>query len=157
MAKPARARESPGTFFVTSSAWERRQIFRSERMATLFIEVVDHYRQEGQYLLHDFVLMPDHFHLLITLRRALTIERAIQLVKGGFSFRAGRELEFKGEIWQRGFTDHIVKDVRDFDSHRNYIRENPVKRGLAARSDEYRFSSVFPGIELDAASEHLRR
>jgi len=35
-------------------------------MAKLFLEVLLHYRQQGKYLLHEFVLMPDHFHLLIT-------------------------------------------------------------------------------------------
>jgi putative transposase len=126
-------------------------------MAALFIEVVLHYRKEGQYLLHAFVLMPDHFHLLITLQRSPTTEHALQLVKGGFSFRAGRELEFKGEIWQRGFTDHAINDVRDFETHEDYIRQNPVKRRLVTKPDDYRYSSASAGFELDTVPGHLRR
>lgn len=83
---------SQRTFFVTSSTWGRRSVFRSERMAKLFIEVLYHYRSQGKYLLHEFVLMPDHFHLLITVSANLSIERAVQFVKGGFSFRVKREL-----------------------------------------------------------------
>ena len=70
-------------------------------MAQLFIEVLLHYRRQGKYLLHEFVLMPDHFHVLIT--PAITLERALQLIKGGFSFRARKELGFGGEIWQTSF------------------------------------------------------
>jgi len=43
------------------------------------------YQLQEKYLLHEFVLMPDHFHLLIT--PTSTLERALQLIRGGFSFR----------------------------------------------------------------------
>jgi putative transposase len=49
------------------------------------VQVLLSYREQHKYLLHEFVLMPDHFHLLIT--PTLTLERALQLIKGGFSFR----------------------------------------------------------------------
>ncbi|MBI4167023.1 MAG: transposase [Acidobacteria bacterium] len=148
MAKPPRSRQLR-TFFVTSVTHERRSLFQSERMGKLFLDVLLHYRTEGRYHLHEFVLMPDHFHLLISLEEGMTVERAVQLVKGGFSFRAGTELSFKGEIWQRGFTNHIVKDFRDFQSHVMYIRVNPVKRKLAPREEEYSYSSAHAGFELD--------
>jgi len=57
--------------------------------------------------LHEFVLMPDHFHLLIT--PLSTLERALQLIKGGFSFRAKKELGFLGEIWEKSFYDRRVR------------------------------------------------
>jgi putative transposase len=83
MAKPVRAPQSYRCFFITSSAWERRRLFQSEPMAKLFLQVLFHYRSEGKFLLHEFVLMPDHFHLLITPNSEITLERAVQLVKGG--------------------------------------------------------------------------
>jgi Transposase IS200 like len=59
--------------------------------------------------LHAFVLMPEHVHLLLTPVSDVTLERAIQLIKGGYSRAFG--LEFRGrEVWQRGFTDHRVRD-----------------------------------------------
>jgi putative transposase len=69
-------------------------------MASLFAEILLHHRKQQKYSLHEFVVMPDHFHLLITPRESL--ERAMQLIKGGFSFRAKRELGFMHEIWQPG-------------------------------------------------------
>jgi len=53
-------------FFVTSSIVEKRNLLQSQRSAILFIEVLYHYRDERRYLLHGFVVMPDHFHVLIT-------------------------------------------------------------------------------------------
>jgi putative transposase len=88
--KPARAHNF-GTYFVSTQTWERRDLFHSERLAELFLEILYHYRGESKYLLHEFVLMPNHFHLLIT-PSGITLERAMQLIKGGFSHRAGQEV-----------------------------------------------------------------
>jgi putative transposase len=49
--------------------------------------------------------MPDHVHLLITISGDSTIERVMQFIKGGFSYRLKRELGYLGEVWQRGFSE----------------------------------------------------
>jgi len=107
MAAPHRGNTGHSAYFITASTFQKRSLFQSERMAQLFIEVLLHYRRQGKYLLHEFVLMPDHFHVLIT--PAITLERALQLIKGGFSFRARKELGFGGEIWQTSFYDRRVR------------------------------------------------
>ena len=53
----------------------------------------------GKFHIHDFVAMPNHLHVLLTVPGTMTIERAVQLIKGIFSYRAKRELGFNGEIW----------------------------------------------------------
>jgi hypothetical protein len=72
----------------------------------------------------------------------------IQLIRGGYSRAFGLEFGPK-EIWQRGFTGHRIRDVEDYEAHREYIHQNPVKRGLVERAEEYRFSSAYPGYKLD--------
>jgi len=70
-------------------------------MALLFIDTILHYRRENKFLLHEFVVMPDHVHLLLT-PVGIALERAMQFVKGGFSYRVRRELRLNMEIWERG-------------------------------------------------------
>ena len=84
-----------------------------------------------------FVLMPDHIHLLLTTSPEVTLEKAMQFIKGGFSFRLKRENGYTGDVWQRGFSDHRVQDAESFANHRVYIAQNPVKAGLAASPDEF--------------------
>ncbi len=60
--------------------------------------------------------MPDHFHVLISLDGDTSIERAIQLIKGGYSFRYKKELALTGEIWQRGFSEVRVLDRKSYTS-----------------------------------------
>ena len=141
------------TYFVSSQTWERRPLFRNEIWARLFFKTLLSHRGKA-YLLHEFVLMPDHFHLLIT--PAIALERAIQFVKGGFSYRAKKELQSNAEIWQRGFSDHRIRGWEDFEKHVQYIHLNPVKRGLCQRPEEYKFSSAYPGWKLDPVPRWLK-
>jgi putative transposase len=83
--------------------------------------------------------MPDHVHLLMTLPREVAIEKAMQLIKGGFSYRLKREFGFKGEVWQRGFSEVRVEDGRSFLQHRAYIIQNPVKAGLVDTAEKWPF------------------
>jgi REP element-mobilizing transposase RayT len=98
--------------FITASTYQKQSLFQSNRMARLFLEVLLHYRQQHRYLLHEFVLMPDHFHLLITPTE--TLERALQLIRGGFSYRAKKELGFMREIWQPSYYDRRVRDLNEY-------------------------------------------
>ena len=152
--KPVRVHNF-GTYFVTAATWERRPLFRSEIWAKLFLKTLDEYRDGGKYLLHEFVLMPDHFHLLLT-PMDIPLERAVQLIKGGFSFRAGRELASACEIWQKGFTDHRIRDAADYERCREYIILNPVRAGFCAESAHYPYSSSSPGCVLDDVPQRLK-
>jgi putative transposase len=154
MAAPRRGNTGYSSYFITASTFQKRNILQSDQMAGLFVDVLLHYRAQGKYLLHDFVVMPDHFHVLISPREAL--ERAMQLIKGGFSFRAKRELGFIHEIWQSSFYDRRVRDAEEYFAFREYIRQNAPKRGLAMRPEDYRYSSAWPGLVLDGAPPRLK-
>jgi putative transposase len=128
-------------------------LLQSERTAFLFVDVLYHYRAENKYLLHEFVVMPDHFHLLITPGPQVTLERAMQFIKGGYSFRAKKELGLAGERWQTSFHDHRVRDVVEYQSCRAYIHENPVRRGLVQVAQQYPYSSANPKFALDSVPQ----
>ena len=144
------------TFFVTSSLAEKRNLLQSDRSAGLFIRVLYEYRAQRRYRLHEFVVMPDHFHLLITVGSEISVEKAVQFIKGGFAFRAGRELGFKAPVWQRGFSETRVSDCEAFERIGEYIRSNPVRRGLVSRAEEFPYSSAYPGFELDPPPQGLK-
>jgi putative transposase len=147
--KATRALNPHGTYFVTFSTWERRRPFAVESYARLFLKTLYDYRKQGRFEFHAFVVMPEHVHLLLTPALDVTLERAIQFIKGGYSHALGVEGR-KGEVWQRGFTDHRIRDAADFDTHRGYIHDNPVKRGLVESVSDYRYSSAYPGFKLDS-------
>ena len=144
------------TFFITAATWGRRPIFRAEQMAHLFLDTLQRYRAQHKFLLHEFVLMPDHFHLLLTPAPEVPMEKAMQLIKGGFSFRVKKELNSSLEIWATGYTEHRVKDAADYQQHVAYIRENPVRAGLVESSAAYRLSPASGEWEIDPTPPWLK-
>lgn len=138
---------------ITTSTWGRRALFHNERWARLLIDTLYHYRGSA-YLLHGFVIMPDHIHVLIT--PLASLEKSVQFIKGGFSYRAKKELGSNMEVWQKGFSDHRIRDAADYQLHAIYIRENPVKKGLCEQASDYAYSSACPGFELDEVPQGLK-
>ncbi len=127
------------TFFTTTKTGMGKRVLQSERNASLLIDVLRSLVVEEHFTLHDFVIMPDHVHLLLTVDEGMTVEKAMQLVKGRFSHRLGRELGFQGEVWQRGFSEVQVLGDTSFAQHRAYIANNPVKAGLVDAAEKYPF------------------
>jgi putative transposase len=115
-------RQADQTYFASFQTARRQCFFRNERWSTLFLNTLEHYLPQTG--LHDFVIMPDHIHLLLSPQ--VPLERAIQLIKGGYSFRAKRELQWSGDIWQVGFTDHRIRSLEDWDTHTEHIRKNAL-------------------------------
>jgi putative transposase len=140
------------TFFITSVTAQREPLFRFTAAADLLVDVFFHYRDQRKYLLHHFVIMPDHFHALITPAPEISLEKAVQFIKGGFSFRLKSSLP----VWQASFTNHRVRDDLDFERHREYIRMNPVRAGLVRRIQDYPHSSATGKFALDPVPQGLK-
>jgi putative transposase len=136
MARPSRnsnpneIARSNRTFFATTRTAMGHRLLQSGRNATLLIDVLRSNIAARKFRIHDFVIMRDHVHLLLTVRDDMTIEKAMQLIKGGFSYRLKKEFGYLGEIWQKGFSEVRVNKDEDLLQFRKYIALNPVKAGL---------------------------
>lgn len=122
---------------------EGKALLQSDRMATLFIEVLRSYVAQDRFVVNEFVVMPDHVHLIITVGREISIEKAMKLIKGNFSYRAGKEFDLRGTIWQRGFSEVRILDRAAFLKYRSYIEDNPVKAGLVKAAEDYPYCSLY--------------
>jgi len=72
------------------------------------------------------------------------LEKAVQLIKGGFSFQAKRALQWKFDIWQEGFSDHRIRDIEDWDRHIEYLFKNTQE----ARSEGRAVRGAMTGMNL---------
>jgi putative transposase len=139
------------TYLVTAVTAERRSLFQVTATAELLERTILDYHSQGRYLLHAFVIMPDHFHTLLTPAPDVSLEKAMQFIKGGFSFR----LKSKFEVWMRSFNESQVPTEEKFMNCVRYIEENPVRRGLVATAAAYRFSSAARG-PMDPMPLHMQ-
>jgi putative transposase len=99
-------------------------------------------RQECE--LHAYVIMPNHVHVLLTPRIAPA--KLMQSIKGASAREANKILGISGRpFWQHESYDHQVRTPEEFGKIRRYIENNPVKAGLAATPEAYRWSSAWSG------------
>ena len=126
------------TYLVTAVTAQRRSLFQVAATAELLERTILDDHSLGKFLLHAFVIMPDHFHVLITPAPDVSLEKAMQFIKGGFSFR----LKSKLDVWMRSFNESQIMTKEKFMSCLRYIEENPVRRGLVSTPQAHPFSSA---------------
>ena len=105
----------------------------------------------GDYLLHTWVVMTNHVHLLVT----PNIDPAVALrrLKGASARAANQLLGLTGQpFWQDESYDHLVRSQAEFERIEGYILQNPVRAGLARVEEAYPWSSVFNSGGLKPAA-----
>jgi putative transposase len=100
--------------------------------------------------------MRNHVHLILTPAPLVSLEKAMQFIKGGFSYRARREMIFQGEIWQKGYNEHRIRDADEYAKQVEYLWMNPVKAALAEHPEEYPYSSARLKAEVDPAPQQFQ-
>jgi len=90
------------------------------------------------FSLNAYVVLPDHFHLMISLPEADDdYSKRLRLIKTEFT----KKLHLKNKIWQRGFWEHTIRDEYDYENHLHYIHFNPVKHRIVKRVSDWTYSS----------------
>jgi putative transposase len=149
VAKIARRVRQAGVYFVTTDTWERHALFINTVLAGIVVEQIVLCRDRGFYKLHAFALMPEHLHVLLTPGDETTIEKAMQMIKGGSAHRIGIERPQAFPIWHRSFHDRWIRDAEQFWNAKSYIEHNPVKAKLVEAAELYSWSSVNRKVVLD--------
>jgi putative transposase len=123
---------------------------RKEEIAELVARSIQ-YAEGGLqfYTLRAWVIMSNHVHLLVS--PMVAPAHFLQSIKGYTAREANRLLQRTGEpFWQAESYDHWVRDAPEMDRIGRYIEDNPVRAGLVARAEEYRWSSAYSGQDAGA-------
>jgi putative transposase len=89
--------------------------------------------------------MSDHIHLLLTPAPEISLEKTMQFIKGGFSFR----LKSKLDVWERSYKNHRITDAHDYTTHISYTHQNPTRANLTNQPELYPHSSANPNHPSD--------
>lgn len=119
----------------------QQNLFQRDEVAGLMVATFQKYRDAGEYELHEYVVMPNHVHLLLSLKHQ-NLGRIIQFIKGGFSHALHQHGSAVGTVWQQRYYDRRIRDENEFAEIAKYIRQNPVRKGLVENAADYPFSSA---------------
>jgi len=119
------------SYFLTCCLDGRRALFRNPALAELLTRIYAARRDRGDLLLHGYVVMRDHYHVILSLRKKDSVSNLVRTIHSIFA-RACRERHgVSGRIFQRRFYDHVIRDEKDWLTKLAYVHANPVLAGLA--------------------------
>jgi REP-associated tyrosine transposase len=127
-------------FFVTVRLRKKSASLVSDEFPLLISAICESRRKLG-FLWCGYVLMPDHWHALIYVAYPATISRAVQDIKWVAARRLNRNRHTGGPFWQHQFWDRFVRHGKEFGQCLEYMHFNPVRKGLVARPEDWRWSS----------------
>ena len=126
------------TFVITTITHNRALHFSNSSLAEIAVNEINHCASDGFLENHAWVVMPDHIHWLLTLRKG-NLGNCLQTFKS----RSARAINMLsgtcGPVWQSGFYDHCLRDDEDLLKQARYLALNPVRRGLVSRIEDYPF------------------
>ena len=138
--------------FITCSCYRRQQFLGSARRRDLFVKILEEVRQQFDFVVWGYVVMPEHFHLLISEPATRNVALAMQVLKQRVSRRSRRKKRGTSQMtlwvnlparafWQRRYYDFNVFSERKHVEKLRYMHRNPVKRGLVKSPELWRWSS----------------
>lgn len=140
--------------FITCSCYRRLPLLGTARRRDLFLTVLEQVRRRYRFVVVGYVVMPEHFHLLLSEPQERTPSTAMQALKLGFARRVLAEAKRRRNpaqadlfdhspqhVWQKRFYDFNVWTERKRIEKLRYMHRNPVKRGLVASPELWRWSS----------------
>ena len=144
-----------------NAAW-RRQIhtaldggygacwLRRPDVAVLVQDALLHFHEQ-RYFLHEWVVMPNHVHALVTPLLETPLSSIVHSWKSHTARRANSVLARKGPFWARDYFDRAIRNDEHFRATADYIRANPVNAGLCDAPEDWRWSSAYEPSVRDAA------
>jgi REP element-mobilizing transposase RayT len=125
-------------YHVRTSTRERRPVFLDVQLGRIVVHGFRFVHERGDVESLAFVIMPDHFHWLITLGPQTSLERVMHDVKRDTARRVNLRRGGVGNpLWQPGYFDRALRAEDDVLAIARYIVMNPIRAGLCQRVGDY--------------------
>jgi putative transposase len=125
-------------YFLTICTAERAPLFVREDAVSLVLLELSRTCDVEHFAVIAYCFMPDHLHALVEgMRDDCDLRRLARVFKQRSSFQWKRRM--KGELWQRSYFEHVLRDDEDTFQVAQYILDNPVRAGLVKSPENYPF------------------
>lgn len=148
MARAARIVDASGGYYhVISRGNNKAVIFHDACDFRAFLSVVKAAYAIVPFKLHNYVLMANHYHLLIEMpeNRGSELKIVMKMINQSYSSHYRKRYRFVGRIWQGRYKSFIITTDSYFQSCGAYIEANPVRAGIVTVPSAYPWSSASNG------------
>ena len=130
-------------YHVSSRTNNKTRVFSRHLGKKIMLLVLQSAKEKYQFKLHNFCIMPNHIHLLITPAEGTNLSRIMQWIKTQSAKCWNRIHGSTDHLWGSRFFARPAKDWWDYLLLHHYIDQNPVKAGLAANPTDWEFGGAF--------------
>ena len=124
-------------YCITTVTRDRLPLFTNIIAVRLLVRELRRMHEEGEVISLAWVIMPDHLHWLIQLNDRWSLSRVVKTVKARSALTINHHLGQHGNLWQRAFYDHAVRQDEDIRHVARYIVANPLRAGLVRDIGDY--------------------
>ncbi|MBT9175698.1 MAG: Chromosomal replication initiator protein DnaA [candidate division WS2 bacterium] len=143
MGRPLRI-EYPGALYhITSRGNEKKKIFLDDGDCVRFLKILEDYHDRYGILIHSYVLMDNHYHLILETPRG-NLLKVMHGLNGGYTGYFNRKYGRVGHLFQGRYRGIMVEKDRYLLSLSRYLHLNPFRARVVERPEHYRWSS-YPG------------
>lgn len=130
--------------FLTQIVEGRKPVFADADMVILLRETLHNAKQHHPFTMLAYVILPDHFHLLIQPTGDENFSKIMSSLKFNFTLKYKQKLNIDvlTKFWQKRFWDHVIRDEIDLENHVHYIHFNPIKHGYVNDPFAWNDSSI---------------
>jgi putative transposase len=136
----------PPLYFVTMCCANRKHLLAEDAVHAAFREFAIRGQRDRDVAVGRYVLMPDHLHLFVCGPAEFKLDQWTRMLKTTLGKKL-QELGHKPEFWQRGFFDHLIRNLESYSEKWEYVRENPVRAGLISRAEDWPYQGEIEGID----------
>ncbi|MEB2648743.1 REP-associated tyrosine transposase [Pseudomonas canadensis] len=123
-------------YLLTSNTLDRIPIFNDFKLGRLVVQQFRIAQNQGLVTSLAWVVMPDHFHWLISLEKG-SLADLMRQVKSKSTRIVNAVSGRQGRLWQPGFHDHAVRQEESLEGIARYIVANPLRAGLVKKFGDY--------------------
>jgi len=140
MGRPLRVEYAGALYHITSRGNERKKIFLEGGDRKKFLGILEDYHDRYGILIHSYVLMDNHYHLILETPKG-NLLKVMHGLNGGYTGYFNRKYGRSGHLFQGRYKGIII----DKDSYliplSRYVHLNPVRAKIVERPEHYRWSS----------------
>jgi len=131
------------SYHVTSRTNGKTQVFLENLGRKVLLLTIEEAKEKYDFKLHNFCIMTNHFHLLITPVNGTNLSRIVQWIKTNSAKRWNCIFKSKDHLWGERFFSRPIKDMNDFYFVKEYIDQNPVKSGYVKNPQDWKYSGAY--------------
>jgi putative transposase len=137
-------------YFITTCTLGRKDRLANEDFHAISIEVWRNCESLYGWMVGRYVIMPDHVHFFaVDAREAKTLSQFLGKWKEWTAKYAARRLNVAVPLWQPEFFDHVFRSSESYDQKWQYVRDNPIRAGLATSADDWTYHGELNDLQIN--------